>query len=54
MGTKWIRICTYVPPEMKELIDKRVKELAHSGTSDYLRSLIREDLLKAGYYKKEK
>jgi len=48
MGSKWEKVCVYVPKEMKELMEKRVKQLAHSGMSEYLRSLIREDLLKSG------
>lgn len=45
-----VRICTYVPPEMLELIDRRIRELAFKGYADYIRSLIRDDLLRGGYY----
>ena len=36
---------------MLKLIDRRIKDLAYSGYADYIRSLIRNDLVSGGYYR---
>lgn len=38
----------YLPPEWKDLIKKRADQLGYRGITDYVRSLIRSDLEKAG------
>jgi len=48
---KFQAVIVYIPKEWKSLIHERVNQLYHRSVSEYIRSLIREDLVKSGLLK---
>lgn len=48
MDSRWYQLNVVVPREWREKIVSRVKARGHASVGEYIRDLIREDLMRSG------